>query len=230
MGCPPLEQRLTNNKRKAVRCAFSEAESSVQLAKSSYAVQLLQDEGSDPQQRHVDEEVADRGEDVATHLPPQLLRVHLGPQPLDAEHAAPRTARRAAPAAERGVKDLTAMKGEKEGRKRKKEKPHFLERAAIFAPLVVHVKDLVIYLPRAAAPTGDGLALSSCSRSTLRPALRVSFTTRIARPLLSPCTYLCEPRSVLRTLSALSIVSRVRILKAFSSEEAACLPLQSARI
>lgn len=100
MGCPPLEQRLTNNKRKAVRCAFSEAESSVQLAKSSYAVQLLQDEGSDPQQRHVDEEVADRGEDVATHLPPQLLRVHLGPQPLDAEHAAPRTARRAAPAAE----------------------------------------------------------------------------------------------------------------------------------
>lgn len=69
MGCPPLEQRLTNNKRKAVRCAFSEAESSVQLAKSSYAVQLLQDEGSDPQKRHVNEEVADRGEDVATHLP-----------------------------------------------------------------------------------------------------------------------------------------------------------------
>lgn len=41
---------------------------------------------TDPQQSDVDEEVADGGKDVAAHLPPELLRVHLGPQPLDAEH------------------------------------------------------------------------------------------------------------------------------------------------
>lgn len=114
-------------------------------------------------------------------------------------------------------------------RKERKKKPHFLERAAILSQFYILKTRSSIHL-QAAAPTGHSPALSSCSRSTLRPALWVSCTTWMAGPLLSPCTYLCEPRPVLRTLSALSIVSRVRILKAFSSEEAVRLPLPSARI
>ncbi|KAF7241188.1 Insulin-like growth factor-binding protein-like 1 [Varanus komodoensis] len=41
---------------------------------------------TDAQRHHVEEECADRREDVLAHLPLQLLRVQLGPQPLDAEH------------------------------------------------------------------------------------------------------------------------------------------------
>lgn len=89
-ACLSLAQRLINTKGKAATVHFTSAEaaSSLHLARCSDTVQLLQDDRSDPQQRHVDEEVAHGGEDVAAHLPPQLLRVHLGPQPLDAEHAA----------------------------------------------------------------------------------------------------------------------------------------------